>query len=47
MADKYVYNTSNFDDPEPLANKKDFILGMTISFMVRSACAINRRRSKH
>jgi len=34
MADKYVYNTSNFDEPEPLANKRSFMLGMTITFMV-------------
>ncbi len=36
MADAtFVYNTSNFDEPEPLSNHRGTILGIGLTFMVR------------
>lgn len=34
-SDTFTYSFSNFDEPEPLANKKATILAVVIAFMVR------------
>lgn len=34
-SDTFTYSFSNFDEPEPLANKKSTILAVVITFMVR------------
>lgn len=35
-SETFTYSTINLDEPEPLANKQSTILGVVISFMVRS-----------
>lgn len=40
----FTYSTVNFGEPEPLANKQSTILGVVISFMVRSRRSPSKAR---
>ena len=35
-AEEFVYSTINFDEPMPVANRKETMFGLIISFLVRS-----------
>jgi hypothetical protein len=40
---QFVYSTVNLDDPEPLANRKETILGWVITFLIVSWVCVSFR----